>query len=87
MKKPLFSTLDSLPPLLTSQHLVDIGLYPNKDASYVARINGQSPPFIKLERKILYPKEGVIEFLEQRMHKQEKINNVYTSSQPHNNAD
>ena len=87
MRKTLFSTLDSRPALLTSQDLVDIGLYATKDTAYVARIKGQSPPFVKLERKILYPKEGVIEFLEQRLHKEGKLNDVATAPQPHNNAE
>lgn len=54
------------PEFLTSQNLVDLGLYTSIDSVYLARVKGPSAPFIKMKRKILYPKKLLIEFLEGR---------------------
>ena len=69
MQNALISNFDSLPPLLSTQNLVDLGLYSSIDAAYAARLKGHSPDFIKLHRKILYTKASVIEFIERRTHK------------------
>lgn len=87
MEKSLISNFESLPALLSSNDLIKLGLYSSIDAAYVARIRGQSPTFLKLTRKILYPKQGVIEFIEQRMHKGESLDGVSTTPQLNNNAD
>jgi len=70
MSKQIFSQLDSFPEFLTSNHLVDLGLYTSIDAAYSARIHGKSPDFLQFKRKILYPKTSVLQFLEQHIHKQ-----------------
>lgn len=57
------SKLDRLPEFLSTKHLVELGLYNSIDAAYQARLHGKSPAFLKMNRKILYPKEYVIEFL------------------------
>jgi hypothetical protein len=69
MNPSLLSTFSSLPELLSSQHLVELGLYPSLDAAYLARIRGHSPDFLKLHKKVLYPKRSVLEFIEHRMQK------------------
>lgn len=58
---PLF---DSMPDLLATQDLISLGLYPSADAAYLARTRGHSPDFLKIGRKVLYPKASVIYFLE-----------------------
>jgi hypothetical protein len=63
------SHFTSLPELLSSQDLITLGLFSSPDAAYVARLHGNSPDFIKLRRKILYPKSSVIQFIEDRLKK------------------
>ena len=63
------NALDDMPQFLSSRQLVQLGLYPSLDAVYLARVRGQSPDFMKLKRKILYPKHRVLAFIEQNMKK------------------
>jgi len=67
MNQNLSNSLEKLPEFLSSNHLVKLGIFPNLDATFQARKKGVSPDYIKLARKILYPKQAVIEFLENRM--------------------
>lgn len=67
MNTRLSFKFDSLPELLSSQHLVELGLYASIDAAYLARLRSNSPDYLKLKGKILYPKSNVLEFLEARM--------------------
>lgn len=60
-------SIEEMPEYLSTQHLIQLGIYPSIDAAYQARIQGYSPSYIKLRHKILYQKQAVIEFLEQRM--------------------
>lgn len=69
MKNKLFNQLDAFPEFLNSHHLVQLGLYPSIDAVCLARLRGNSPDFVKLKGKVLYPKINVVEFLEVRMKK------------------
>lgn len=69
MSQNLHNTFNDLPQFLSSHHLVELGLYPSLDAVYLARVRGHSPDFIKLKRKVLYPKNSVLQFIEQRMRK------------------
>ncbi len=69
MSEHLYNTLNDLPQFLSSRHLVKLGLYPSLDAVYLARARGQSPDFLKLKRKVLYPKDSVLLFIEQKMKK------------------
>lgn len=58
-----------LPDLLTSKDLVSLGVYKTAQAAYMARIKGKCPPFMKIPfRGVVYPKDGVIEFLERNSH-------------------
>jgi hypothetical protein len=68
MQNLIFSKLDLLPEFLTSNNLVDLGLYNSIDAAYAARVNGKSPDFLQFRRKILYPKASVVQFVEKHMH-------------------
>ena len=61
-----FSKFKSLPEFLRASDLVNLGLYVTTKALYFARIRGHSPNFIKIGRRILYPKTSVIDFLENR---------------------
>ena len=67
------SNFDSLPAFLSTKDLVNLGLYINIDAAYLARLNGNSPDFIKFNRKILYKKADVIEFIEKHKCKGDKL--------------
>ncbi len=59
-------SIEEMPEYLSTQHLIQLCIYARIDAAYTARIQGYSPPFIKLRHKILYSKKSVIEFLERR---------------------
>lgn len=61
-----------MPEYLSTQHLIELGIFPSTDAAYQARCNGNSPDFIKLKHKILFPKQAVIEFLASRLQSGEK---------------
>jgi len=59
--------LDSLPELLSPKDLVNLGLYRSLDGAYIARLKGVAPDYIKVRKKIYYPKKKVLEFLENHM--------------------
>lgn len=68
MSEPI-SKLASLPDFLSSNDLVDLGLFSSPDSVYFARMKGNSPDFIKLGRRVIYPKASVIQFLERHTKK------------------
>lgn len=76
MIKPLHAQLDALPEFLTSTHLVELGLFSSIDSAYLARLRNNSPDYLKLKGKVLYPKSSVIEFIEQRMKKGSTLSNT-----------
>lgn len=61
------TNLNSLPELLETSHLVQIGLYPSIEMAYLARKTGQSPDYFRMGRKYFYPKAKVIEFISSRL--------------------
>lgn len=61
------NAFQEMPEFLTSTHLVELGLYQNCAAVYLARKNGLSPSYIRLSRRVLYPKLAVIEFVEKNL--------------------
>lgn len=69
----IFSRFDSLPEFLRTYDLVKLGLYPTIRALCAARARGEGPDFIKINRKILYPKISVISFLEHHMKDHKKM--------------
>lgn len=66
MRDELAITLEEYPEFLSSVHLVKLGIYNSIDAAYLARVRSNSPAFIKMKHKILYPKKAVIDFLAER---------------------
>ena len=66
-KRDMEKMLEQYPLFLSSQDLVELGIYSSLDAVYLARVRSNSPKYIKLKHKILYPKAAVIEFLIDRM--------------------
>lgn len=63
MEEMLLEALKSLPLFLTSKDLVELGFYPSEDAAYLGRVRGNSPDYVKMKRKILYPKASVVEYV------------------------
>ena len=62
----IISRIEKLPQeFLTPKEIVDLGLYTSLDSLYSARYYGVSPDYIKVNRKIIYPKVAVIEFIKQ----------------------
>lgn len=74
------SSLEQMPEYLSTQHLIALGIYSSVDAAYQARINGYSPDYIKIRRKILYDKKAVIEFLERK----KNLGNAYRQNSADN---
>ncbi len=53
-----------LPELCSVKDLLEIGVYRSEQAAYEARKNGKCPEFFHLPyRGIVYPRDGIIEFL------------------------
>lgn len=61
------NSFSSLPEFLSSHDLVSLGLFISTDAAYVARVRGNSPEFLKIGRKIIYPKANVLRFIDERL--------------------
>ncbi len=68
MNNALSDKLNQMNEFLSAQDLVYLGIYASIDAAYLARKRSNSPAYIKLKHKILYPKKAVLTFLEDRMH-------------------
>jgi len=66
MSSTIAKAFEGMPEFMSSQDLVDLGIYASIDSAYQARKKESGPQFIKLKHKILYPKQLVIEFLESR---------------------
>src|SRR5690349_14397525 len=71
--REVFMTLPNTSNFLSSRDLVSLGLYPSTDSVYLARVRGNSPDFIKLGRKVLYPRESVMRFIQERLHQGDQI--------------
>lgn len=69
--KDLISILESMKEkdFLSSKDLVGLGLWSSENAAYEARKRGQSPHYCKMGRRVIYPKQSVIDFILQRMKK------------------
>lgn len=69
MQIKVTNPLETYPEFLSSSDLVSLGLFGSPDLAYLARRKGNSPDYIKIGRKVLYPKPAVVEFIEQRLQK------------------
>jgi len=67
-------SLLKLPEFLTTQHLVDIGLYPNRPSVHLARSRGQAPDCMRIGKKIVFPRAAIIEFVLSNMEQKKVIN-------------
>ena len=63
MSQTLAQRLESLPEFMSGHDLIKLGLFKTLNALYVARTRGTAPDHIKIVRKILYPRDAVIEFI------------------------
>jgi hypothetical protein len=54
----------NLPDLCTVKHLIEFGVFSSEQSAHNARKNQKGPPYFKINRNILYPKEALIEYLE-----------------------
>lgn len=73
-----------LPELASVKDLLRIGLYRTEQAAYAARKRGKCPPYFRIpSRGIVYPKDGIIEFLEKHasnLNEELKIRNAIISN-------
>jgi hypothetical protein len=57
--------LKDMPDLLTTNDLIHIGFYTSENAAYFARRRGiSSPPYIKVGKRVFYPKDQFLHFLD-----------------------
>lgn len=61
-----------LPDQCTVEDLVKAGIYRSPQAAAHARSLGDCPDYFKLGRRIMYPKEGVIKYLDINKHENRK---------------
>jgi hypothetical protein len=61
------TSIANLPEFLSSQDLVSLGLFSSTDSAYVTRIRGGGPEFLKVGKKVLYPKSSLLRFIETRL--------------------
>lgn len=84
MADNLFENIkENYPELLKSKHLIELGLYSGDDAAWFARRDGIAPPYIRIKTRILYPRAGVINFLEKKLVKRndkEEVGHASSSS-------
>lgn len=59
--------LEGMPEMLNTTHLIELGIFTNKDAAYLARKAGATPPFIQMRKKVLYPKALFIEWMQKNL--------------------
>lgn len=59
--------LNGCPDFMRPKDLVSLGIFRDVHAVYLARKNKTGPDYIKLNYNIVYPKAGVIEFLNKRL--------------------
>lgn len=58
-----------LPDLCKTKDLVKLGIYSSEQAAHNARKKGLAPDYFKMAHgNIVYPKKGIIEFLEKSKH-------------------
>lgn len=63
-----------MPDLISTSEMVQLGIYKTQQAAYMARKKHTCPLYIKIpQRGIVYPKQGVIEYLEKQIKKTEKL--------------
>ncbi len=61
------NAFEKMPEFLTAEHLVELGLYRSCGGVYLARKNNCGPDYVRLMRRIVYPKSSVIEFVEKNL--------------------
>lgn len=72
----MFKALEASADFLTSDDLVTLGLYKSRNSIYFARSKSIGPDFIKLGRRILYPKSSVLAFVKLHMQKGSIFNDL-----------
>lgn len=73
--------LDAFSDLLNVDDIISIGLFSHKNEAYRARKNGCSPSYLKMSRKILYPKDAVRAFILERFRDGNKPMDSRTTSE------
>ena len=80
MKEIFSKALQDMPVMLRAADLVKIGLFSSEKSCHSARKNGYFLPFVKLRRRVFFPKQLVIDYLQINFHdEQEKKVTVSTA--------
>lgn len=65
----IYKLAEKLPEMCSVQDLINVGIYRTEQAAYYARRKKQGPDYFQMSsRQVLYPKEGVIQYLKQHQH-------------------
>lgn len=57
-----------LPEICSTSDLMKVGIFNSPQSARLARKKNRGPAYIQVGRKIIYPKQVVIEFLKQASH-------------------
>lgn len=68
MDSKIIEKLEKLPEFVRGKILIELGLYKNQDALWISRKSKQSPDFIRVNKKILYLRDSVIDFIKRRFY-------------------
>ena len=65
--RQILNSLDAAPAFLEGDDLVAMGLFPSRMALHKARERGNAPPEIMLSKRVIrFPKESLIEWLDEK---------------------
>jgi len=68
MNSKIIEKLEKLPEFLRGNILIELGLFKDQDALWLSRKTKQSPDFIRVNKKILYLRDSVIDFIKKRFY-------------------
>lgn len=75
---------NSLPPLCSVNDLIKVGIFHSPQSAAHARVKGDTPSYFVLGvRRIVYPKESVIQWLEERKRDSSEIKGMDKADTKH----
>lgn len=65
--------LEKFKDFLTSRDLIDLGLWGSHPSICLARLRGLTPKYVKIGKRIFYPKSEVIKYMNEKLEESRKI--------------
>lgn len=63
----IVGNLDAYPPMLTTNDLLELGIFNSISGAAIMRYRGNGPKCVKIGRYVLYPKENILDFLHKQL--------------------